>query len=187
MSRLRTNPFFESTPLALPLCRTIMEEVAAVAKAKGLTIPEGTVDRLLKQCTDVGGLGLPSSMMVDNFEGRPMETEVSSHSQAGASTSECHALELCTEELGKKSGVILIPGHPWYSGQRGSTSRRACAYAHDAVRPCQGFGLWKCPPRRQGRRQVVVQDMNTYGPCIGLSLCHRKIHSTCSLPSPLWS
>lgn len=62
--------------MALPLCRTIMEEVEAVAKAKGLTIPDGTVDRLLKQCTDVGGLGLPSSMMVDNFEGRPMETEV---------------------------------------------------------------------------------------------------------------
>lgn len=74
--RIRTNPFFESSQYALPLCKTIMQEVEAVAKAKGLTIPDGKVDELLKQCTDVGGLGLPSSMMADNFQGRPMEVEV---------------------------------------------------------------------------------------------------------------
>jgi hypothetical protein len=66
-----------------------MEEVEAVAKAKGLSIPDGTVDRLLKQCTDVGGLGLPSSMMVDNFEGRPMETEVSLRGRACSSELVC--------------------------------------------------------------------------------------------------
>lgn len=52
-----------------------MREVEAVAKAKGLSIPDGTVDRLIKECTDVK-TGLPSSMMADNFAGRPMEVEV---------------------------------------------------------------------------------------------------------------
>jgi len=74
--RMRTGPFFESSEHALPLCYAVMEEVAAVARAKGLKIPDGTVERLIKQCTDVGGGGLPSSMMFDNFAGRPMETEV---------------------------------------------------------------------------------------------------------------
>jgi ketopantoate reductase len=53
-----------------------MREVEAVAKAKGLTVPEDTVDVLIKRCTDVGGAGLPSSMMADNLAGRPMEVEV---------------------------------------------------------------------------------------------------------------
>jgi len=115
VARLRTNPFFESTPLALPLCRTIMEEVTAVAKAKGLTIPDGTVDRLLKQCTDVGGLGLPSSMMVDNFEGRPMETEVSLSDSLADSGSKHRA---------------LIPGHPRHTRQRGPTPWCLSPHAH---------------------------------------------------------
>lgn len=54
-----------------------MREVEAVAKAKGLKVPEGTVEKLIKQCTDVGELGLPSSMMAVNLAGRPMEVEVS--------------------------------------------------------------------------------------------------------------
>jgi 2-dehydropantoate 2-reductase len=52
-----------------------MEEVVAVARAKGMTVPEDTVEKLIKQCTDVK-TGLPSSMMADNFAGRPMEVEV---------------------------------------------------------------------------------------------------------------
>jgi 2-dehydropantoate 2-reductase len=52
-----------------------MREVEAVAKAKGLVVPEGTVERLIKQCTDVK-TGLPSSMLFDNLAGRPMEVEV---------------------------------------------------------------------------------------------------------------
>lgn len=75
VTRVKTNRFFESSPEALPLCYTLMREVEAVAKAKGLTIPDGTVDRLIKECTDVA-TGLPSSMMFDNFAGRPMEVEV---------------------------------------------------------------------------------------------------------------
>ncbi|WVF66939.1 hypothetical protein IAT40_001682 [Kwoniella sp. CBS 6097] len=75
-TRLKTGPFFDSSSQALPLCYTIMEEVCAVAKAKGLTIPDGTVEKLIKQCTDVAYPGLPSSMMADNNAKRPMEVEV---------------------------------------------------------------------------------------------------------------
>ncbi len=52
-----------------------MNEVAAVAKAKGLDVPEGTVEKLIKQCTDVKE-GLPSSMLFDHMSQRPMEVEV---------------------------------------------------------------------------------------------------------------
>ncbi|WWC98951.1 hypothetical protein V866_005845 [Kwoniella sp. B9012] len=75
-TRLKTGPFFDSSSQALPLCYTVMREVEAVAKAKGLKIEDGTVDKLIKQCTDVAYPGLPSSMMADNFAGRPMEVEV---------------------------------------------------------------------------------------------------------------
>ncbi|ORY27624.1 ketopantoate reductase PanE/ApbA C terminal-domain-containing protein [Naematelia encephala] len=75
VTRGRTGPLFDSSPYALPLCHTVMDEVTAVARAKGLSIPEGTTEKLIKQCTDVAGLGLPSSMMVDCFAGRPMEVE----------------------------------------------------------------------------------------------------------------
>ncbi|WRT65321.1 uncharacterized protein IL334_002264 [Kwoniella shivajii] len=73
---LKTGPFFDSSSQALPLCYTVMREVEAVAKAKGLKIEDGTVEKLIKQCTDVAYPGLPSSMMADNKAGRPMEVEV---------------------------------------------------------------------------------------------------------------
>ncbi|ODN77035.1 hypothetical protein, variant [Cryptococcus amylolentus CBS 6039] len=73
---LKTGPFFASSDLALPLCYSIMSEVAAVAKAKGLTVPEGKVEELIKTCTDVEYPGLPSSMMADVKAGRPSEVEV---------------------------------------------------------------------------------------------------------------
>jgi ketopantoate reductase len=75
VSRQRTSTFFLSSDEALPLCYTIMREVEAVAKAKGLTIPEGTVDRLIKECTVVKA-GLPSSMLFDCLAHRAMEVEV---------------------------------------------------------------------------------------------------------------
>jgi 2-dehydropantoate 2-reductase len=75
VTRVKTNRFFESSPQALPMCHTVMEEVVAVARAKGMTVPDDTVEKLIKQCTDVK-TGLPSSMMADNFAGRPMEVEV---------------------------------------------------------------------------------------------------------------
>ncbi|KAJ9095230.1 hypothetical protein QFC21_005596 [Naganishia friedmannii] len=52
-----------------------MAKVPAVARAKGLTVPEGTEEKLMKQCTDVKE-GLPGSMMFDCLAGRPMEVEV---------------------------------------------------------------------------------------------------------------
>ncbi|ODN87113.1 2-dehydropantoate 2-reductase [Cryptococcus wingfieldii CBS 7118] len=73
---LKTGPFFASSDLALPLCYSIMNEVAAVAKAKGLTVPEGKVEELIKTCTDVEYPGLPSSMMADVKAGRPSEVGV---------------------------------------------------------------------------------------------------------------
>ena len=75
-TQLRTNRFLEASPYALDFSRSIMSEVINVARAKGLVVPEGTVDRLIKQCTDVKE-GLPSSMMFDYLAGRPMEVEVS--------------------------------------------------------------------------------------------------------------
>jgi ketopantoate reductase len=74
-TQLRTNRFLEASPYALDLSRSIMGEVVQVAKAKGLTVPEGTIDKLIEQCTSVKG-GLPSSMLFDYLAGRPMEVEV---------------------------------------------------------------------------------------------------------------
>lgn len=53
-----------------------MNEVVTVAKAKGLTVPDGTTEKLIKQCTDVPYPGLPSSMMADVKAQRPTEVEV---------------------------------------------------------------------------------------------------------------
>jgi 2-dehydropantoate 2-reductase len=73
-TQLRTNRFLEASPYALELSRSIMGEVVQVARAKGLTVPEGTIDKLIEQCTSVKG-GLPSSMLFDYLAGRPMEVE----------------------------------------------------------------------------------------------------------------
>ena len=75
-TQLRTNRFLDASPYALDFSRSIMSEVVEVARAKGLVVPEGTVGKLIKQCTDVKE-GLPSSMMFDYLAGRPMEVEVS--------------------------------------------------------------------------------------------------------------
>lgn len=76
VTRLKTGHIFDSTPTALPLCYEIMHEVEAVAKAKGLVIPDGTVEGLIKRARAVEGPGMPSSMMADCLAGRPTEVEV---------------------------------------------------------------------------------------------------------------
>lgn len=76
VTRLRTNQIFNSSAGASDLSVALMEEVAAVARAKGLAVPETTVADLLAQVKSVGGPGLPSSMMMDNENGRPTEVEV---------------------------------------------------------------------------------------------------------------
>lgn len=48
-TQLRTNRFLEASPHAMTLSRAIMGEVVDVARAKGLTVPEGTVDKLIEQ------------------------------------------------------------------------------------------------------------------------------------------
>lgn len=57
-TQLRTNRFLGASPHALTLSRAIMAEVAAVARAKGLTVPEGTEEGLIVKCTSVKE-GLP--------------------------------------------------------------------------------------------------------------------------------
>jgi ketopantoate reductase len=76
VTRLRTNQIFASSPGAADFSRTLMLEVVAVARAKGLAVPEDTADDLMRQIREVGGPGLPSSMMMDNEAGRPTEVEV---------------------------------------------------------------------------------------------------------------
>lgn len=50
-TQLRTNRFLGASEHALTLSRSIMAEVAAVARAKGLTVPEGTEEGLIEKCT----------------------------------------------------------------------------------------------------------------------------------------
>lgn len=76
VTRIRTNHIFASSDEAADLSVALMAEVMAVAKAKGLSIPEGTPEKLLRDVQVVPGPGLPSSMMMDNEAGRPMEVEV---------------------------------------------------------------------------------------------------------------
>lgn len=76
VTRVRTNHIFGSSEGAADLSVELMKEVTAVAKAKGLNIPDGTPEKLLNDVQVVPGPGLPSSMMMDNEAGRPMEVEV---------------------------------------------------------------------------------------------------------------
>lgn len=48
-TQLRTNRFLASSPHAMTLSRAIMSEVVDVARAKGLQVPEGTIDKLIEQ------------------------------------------------------------------------------------------------------------------------------------------
>jgi len=52
-----------------------MNEVVAIAKAKGLMIPDGLADKLIEDCLNIKE-GLPSSMLMDHMAGRPTEVEV---------------------------------------------------------------------------------------------------------------
>jgi len=73
---MRTGHFFGSSPGAEEFSVKLMNEVAAVARAKGLKIPDGTPEALLAKCKAMGAPGLPSSMWMDSEAGRPMEVEV---------------------------------------------------------------------------------------------------------------
>lgn len=56
------------------MCRALMGEVYAVARAKGLDIPDTKADELIQTCKSVE-TGLPSSMLFDSLAARPMEVE----------------------------------------------------------------------------------------------------------------
>jgi len=73
-SQLRTNRFLNSSPHALSLAHALMNEVVAVAKAKGITMPNGIVEKHIHDCMIIEG-GLSSSMLIDHMEKRPMEIE----------------------------------------------------------------------------------------------------------------
>lgn len=76
VTRIRTNHFFDSSPGATDFSLALMREVIAVAQAKGLKVDDSQADALLAKCKGMPGAGLPSSMMMDNEAGRPMEVEV---------------------------------------------------------------------------------------------------------------
>src|SRR5882762_1145805 len=76
-SQLRTNRFLDSSPHAFTVAYAVMNEVVAIAKAKGLTMPDDIVERHIHDCVTVEG-GLPSSMLMDHMQQRPMEIEVRS-------------------------------------------------------------------------------------------------------------
>jgi 2-dehydropantoate 2-reductase len=76
VTRVRTGHIFGSSDGAGELSLKLMREVTAVARAKGLAVPENTPEELLVKCKGMPGAGLPSSMMMDNEAGRPMEVEV---------------------------------------------------------------------------------------------------------------
>jgi hypothetical protein len=101
-TQLRTNRFLDSSPYALQLSRSIMGEVVQVAKAKGLNVPEGTVDKLILQCTSVKE-GLPSSMLYDYLAGRPMEVEVS--------------FDPLYQDRRNNSLTMNYKGHSWYTAK----------------------------------------------------------------------
>ncbi len=102
-TQLRTNRFLASSPHALTLSYAIMNEVAAVARAKGLNVPDETVEKLIKQCTDVKE-GLPSSMLFDHLAMRPMEVEVSGH-------------PMFSRIAGRLNRSLDLPGDPRYASQ----------------------------------------------------------------------
>lgn len=72
VTRLRTNHYFGSSPGAEDFSVALMDEVVAVARAKGLNVSEDQSQTLLARCKAAAGAGLPSSMMMDNEAGRPM-------------------------------------------------------------------------------------------------------------------
>jgi ketopantoate reductase len=76
VTRIRTNHYFASSPGATDFSVKLMNEVVAVARAKGLEVPDSIPAELLAKCKGMPGAGLPSSMMMDNEAGRSMEVEV---------------------------------------------------------------------------------------------------------------
>ncbi|PWY89653.1 ketopantoate reductase family protein [Aspergillus sclerotioniger CBS 115572] len=69
-----TQAFLQSSEDAIPLTRRLMGEVLGVARASGVSLPDGLIDT---QIARIQGLGaVRTSMQVDRENGRAMEIEV---------------------------------------------------------------------------------------------------------------
>lgn len=74
LTRLHTHAWLTSSPFALSITRTLMDEVLSVAKASGLDMRDGLVDELIAKMQAMQSIG--TSMLTDVEEGRRLELDV---------------------------------------------------------------------------------------------------------------
>ncbi|KAJ7134895.1 ketopantoate reductase PanE/ApbA C terminal-domain-containing protein [Mycena epipterygia] len=73
LTQLRTSDFISTSPSAVVVARSIFTEGIAVAAAKGIAIPEDTLDTMMAKYTSLSGS--TSSMLTDALNMKPMEVE----------------------------------------------------------------------------------------------------------------
>jgi hypothetical protein len=77
LTQLRTRDFIATSATAQEVARSMLTEGINVAKAKGIAIPDDTLDTLMSKYTTLGGSN--SSMLTDALNEKPMEVEVCYH------------------------------------------------------------------------------------------------------------
>jgi len=73
LTQLRTKDFIATSPSAQEVARGMFNEGINVAKAKGIALPEDTIDTMMTKYTTLSGSN--SSMLTDALEKKPMEIE----------------------------------------------------------------------------------------------------------------
>ncbi|KAJ7812898.1 ketopantoate reductase PanE/ApbA C terminal-domain-containing protein [Mycena leptocephala] len=73
LTQLRTRDFIATSPTAQEVARSMLTEGINVAKAKGIAIPDDTLDTMMSKYTTLGGSN--SSMLTDALNEKPMEVE----------------------------------------------------------------------------------------------------------------
>ncbi|KAJ6508429.1 ketopantoate reductase PanE/ApbA C terminal-domain-containing protein [Mycena sanguinolenta] len=73
LTQLRTRDFIATSSSAQEVARAILSEGINVAKAKGIAIPEDTLDSMMVKYTTLGGSN--SSMLTDALNEKPTEVE----------------------------------------------------------------------------------------------------------------
>ncbi|KAJ6584125.1 ketopantoate reductase PanE/ApbA C terminal-domain-containing protein [Mycena vulgaris] len=73
LTQLRTSDFISTSSSAVSVARAIFTEGISVAKAKGIAIPEDTLDDMMAKYTSLSGA--TSSMLTDALNMKPMEVE----------------------------------------------------------------------------------------------------------------
>ncbi|KAF8139210.1 ketopantoate reductase PanE/ApbA C terminal-domain-containing protein [Mycena galopus ATCC 62051] len=73
LTLLRTRDFIATSASAREVARGILSEGINVAKAKGIAIPDDTLDTMMVKYTTLGGAN--SSMLTDALNAKPMEVE----------------------------------------------------------------------------------------------------------------